>query len=62
MKQFPTAPKKINCKICGNRVPNPIVQREPSSVIVSTCQDCRDSLVAGYWAKSSLRRKKRRKK
>jgi hypothetical protein len=36
---FPNAPKKVVCRMCKAKFPNPILNG--SSVVVKVCEDCR---------------------
>ncbi len=36
---FPNAPKRVSCRMCKAKFPNPILNG--SSVVVKVCEDCR---------------------
>tara|TARA_B110000444_G_C18836380_1_gene596209 strand:+ start:73 stop:336 length:264 start_codon:yes stop_codon:yes gene_type:complete len=50
---FSNAPKKVICKMCEAKFPNPILNG--SSVVVKVCEDCRYSFYT-----SKTKRKKER--
>lgn len=47
------APKSIKCKMCNTRFPNPV--RKKSSIVIVTCEPCRQSMFSA----KTIRRQKR---
>lgn len=47
------APKSIKCKMCNNRFSNPV--RKKSSIVIVTCDPCRQSMFSA----KTIRRQKR---